>query len=144
MGRSPLAWMQSLRSRQIAAAVLVTILTFVVIGVVLLAATPVGCDPANARGIKTISSRCSKQLAALPSPSATPFQLPSPTGARAGPTPSPSPSPTPVFSPSPPPTGAVPPDTGPATLSYPPFYPPSSSPSGGIVPALGLNCRLPV
>jgi hypothetical protein len=135
-------WLRSARSRQWVAAGLVTAVTAVLIGVVLVAATPLGCGPANTFGLKTISTRCARPLAALspgtpsPSPSATASQA-------ASPTPSPSSSQSPVFSPSPFPSSA-PPDTGPATSAYPPFYPAATGSGGVAIPALRLNCRLPV
>lgn len=122
--------MQSIRSSRLVAAALVTVLTLVLIGVVLLATTPIGCGPANAIGLKTITSRCAKPLAsASPSPTSSP---------------SPSSSPTAVFSPSPFPTNAVPPDSGPATGAYPPFHPAATGSGGVAIPGLNLDCRLPV
>src|SRR5229473_1289753 len=52
------------RSRQVIAGVLVSVVTLAVIGVVLVAMTPVGCGPANAMGIKSIANRCKTQAVA--------------------------------------------------------------------------------
>src|SRR5207247_1903846 len=94
---------------------------------ILIAATPLGCGPANVFGLKSISSKCYRPLAvASPSPLAT---------QSASSSPSPSPSPTPVSSPSPLPSATTP-DTAPATAAYPPFYP--GAPYRKRVP-VGLN-----
>ena len=65
--------MQNLRSKQVIAGVLITVLTAGVVGVLLVTMTPIGCGPANALGLKNISSRCVKPASALvvrtPSPS---------------------------------------------------------------------------
>ena len=128
-------WLRTARSRQVIAAVLVTAVTAILIGVILIAATPLGCGPANVFGLKSISSKCYRPLAvASPSPLAT---------QSASSSPSPSPSPTPVSSPSPLPSATTP-DTGPATAAYPPFYPGATGSNGVITPARTLNCRLPV
>jgi len=128
-------WLRTARSRQVIAAVLVTAVTAILIGVILIAATPLGCGPANVFGLKSISSKCYRPLAvASPSPLAT---------QSASASPSPSPSPTPVSSPSPLPSATTP-DTGPATAAYPPFYPGATGSNGVITPARTLNCRLPV
>src|SRR4029077_9228492 len=95
------------RSRQVIAGVLVSVVTLAVIGVVLVAMTPVGCGPANAMGIKSIANRCKTQpVAALRSPRPSPFVFPTP-------------SPLPYTPP------ASPPYYPPASQ---PYYPPASAP----------------
>ena len=135
---------QALRTRQAVAVIAVTVVTLAIVGGVLMTATSLGCGPANAFGIKTISSKCAKPVAAvtpgIPSPS--PVSNVTPTN-LASPSPSPSPSPTPEFSPSPLPSATAP-DTGPATAAYPPFYPATTASNGSAIPALSLNCRLPL
>jgi len=129
------------RSRQILAGVVVTVVTLAVIGVVLVAMTPVGCGPANAMGLKSIANRCKSQaVAALRSPSPSPFALP---------TPSPRPYSPPASAPYNPPASQpyYPPASGPyyppSSPSYPPFYPPSSG-AGPITLPIQLSCTLPV
>jgi len=138
VGNQLIEWVRSARSRQVVAAVLVTATTAALIGIVLVAATPLGCGPANALGLKSISTRCGPRTAAA-SPG-TPSPSPLATFSTSA---SPSPSPTAVFSPSPLPSN-LPPDTGPASGAYPPFYPASTDSGGHTIAALSLNCRLPV
>src|SRR5258706_13754957 len=124
-----LALLGSPRSRQVIAGVLVSVVTLAVIGVVLIAMTPVGCGPANAMGIKSIANRCKTQaVAALRSPTPSPFVVPAASPPPYSPPPSPPynpPASHPYYSPASPPyyPGATPP--------YPPFYPPSSGTGGG-------------
>jgi hypothetical protein len=136
-------FIRSLRTRQGVAAVLITAITLALIGVVLVAATPVGCGPANALGLKTVASRCARQASNLspapPSPTINPTQQPSPSPALS---PSASPSTTPDATPSSLPTNTQPPDGQPASGAYPPFYPAASVGTG--TPAYSLNCRLPI
>lgn len=132
--------MQNLRSKQVIAGVLITVLTAGVVGVLLVTMTPIGCGPANALGLKNISSRCVKPASALvvrtPSPS------PYPSSTFSAPTPLPSPS---VAAPyTPPASPPMPPVVGPATAAYPPFYGPSTGSGGSFIPARSINCRLPV
>src|SRR6266851_290347 len=113
------------RSRQVIAGVLVSVVTLAVIGVVLVAMTPVGCGPANAMGIKSIANRCKTQaVAALRSPSPSPFGIPTPT-----PLPYTPPSSAPYNPPGSPPyyPPASAPYYPPSTPPYAPFYPPSSA-----------------
>lgn len=121
---------------------MVTALTLAVIGVVLVAMTPIGCGPANALKIKSISNRCvswqTGGVVTTPTPTPTTFF---------GPTATPTFEPyTPPASPpyTPPASGPFPPDSGPASGAYPPFIPPASGSGGSTVPGLALNCRLPV
>lgn len=129
---------QILRSRQVAAGVVISLVTVAVIGLLLVAYTPVGCGPAKALGLKSVSKHCidAQTVAARPSPT---------------------PSPSPLFLPPPYVPPASPPDNPPASQPYPPFnpgssassppfppfYPPSSGP-GPVTPPLTLSCRLPV
>ena len=134
--------LQSLRTRQSIAVAVITLVTLGVVGTVLVTATSLGCGPANALGIKTISSKCARPVAArtpgIPTPSqevsATPTFASSPTA---------SPSPSPIPSPSSLPSAGVP-ATGPATGAYLPFYPGTTGANGNGIPAFTLNCRLPV
>jgi hypothetical protein len=138
-------FVQSLRSRKVLASVVLGVLTLAVIGVVLVTMTPVGCGPSKALGLKTLSNRCATLLAAA---SPTPTEFPS---AKPGAPPPYSPPASAPYSPPasapyfPPASGPIPPNGGPASGAYPPFFAPSSGPSGtDFVPALSLNCRLPV
>lgn len=131
------ALMQSRGSRLVVATGLVTAMTLVVVGVVLVAATPIGCGPATALGLKTISGRCGEPVSTRtfkPTPSPAP-------GASPAPSQSPTPSAVPTSSPA---ASAMPPDNGPASSAYPPYFPPTSDSAGNLVPALGLRCSLPV
>ena len=130
------------RSRQVIAGVVVTIVTVAVIGVVLFAMTPVGCGPANAMGLKSIANRCKSQpVAALRSPSPSPFALPTPSPLPYSPPASP-----PYYPPAsqpyyPPASAPYNPGTSPA---YPPFYPPASGAGGPVIPPIQLTCTLPI
>src|SRR6266436_8332361 len=130
-----LAVLSTPRSRQVIAGVLVSVVTLAVIGVVLMAMTPVGCGPANAMGIKSIANRCKTQaVAALRSPSPSPFGIPTP-------------NPPPYTPPSSPPYNPPesPPYYPPSTPPYAPFYPPSSGVGGGpVIPPIQLACTLPI
>ncbi len=131
------------RSRQVIAGVLVSVVTLAVIGVVLMAMTPVGCGPANAMGIKSIANRCKTQaVAALRSPSPSPFGIPTPNPPPYTPPSSPpyNPPETPPYYP---PASA--PYYPPSTPPYAPFYPPSSGVGGGpVIPPIQLTCTLPI
>ncbi len=131
------------RSRQVIAGVLVSVVTLAVIGVVLVAMTPVGCGPANAMGIKSIANRCKTQaVAALRSPSPSPFGIPTPN-----PLPYTPPSSAPYNPPGSPPyyPPASAPYYPPSTPPYAPFYPPSSGVGGGpVIPPIQLACTLPI
>ena len=93
---------QLFRSRQVAAGVVVSLVTLAVVGLLLVAYTPVGCGPAKALGLKSVSKRCivTQTVAGRPTPS---------------------PSPESILTPSP----ASPPYVPPAS---PPYYPPVSQP----------------
>jgi hypothetical protein len=131
------------RSRQILAGVLVSVVTLAVIGVVLVAMTPVGCGPANAMGIKSIANRCKTQpVAALRSPTPSPFVFPTPIPPPYTP-PASAPYNPPASPPYYPPASA--PFYPPSTPAYPPFYPPVSGAGGGpVIPPIQLTCTLPV
>ncbi len=130
-------------SRQVVAGVLVSVVTLAVIGVVLVAMTPVGCGPANAMGIKSIANRCKTQpVAALRSPTPSPFVSPA-----ASPPPYTPPSSAPYNPPASPPfyPPASAPYYPPSTPAYPPFYPPASGVGGGpVIPPIQLACSLAV
>jgi hypothetical protein len=117
------------------AAILVSVLTLVLIGGVVLTTTSLGCGPAQKLGLKAITSNCKTlgSLAARPTP--TPSEIPFPTFNSQPP---PDPNPNPASAPEP-----IPPAVNPASPSgvYPPFYPPASS-AGDPHPV--LSCRLPV
>ncbi len=117
--------------------------TLAVIGVVLMAMTPVGCGPANAMGIKSIANRCKTQaVAALRSPSPSPFGIPTPNPPPYTPPSSPPYNP-PESPPYYPPASA--PYYPPSTPPYAPFYPPSSGVGGGpVIPPIQLTCTLPI
>lgn len=140
--------MQSQRSRQILAGVVVSVVTLALIGTVLVAMTPVGCGPANKLGLKAITNRCVKsQASAARTPGPTPSTTANPTGSFV-PTPNQPPASQPNNPPAsqpfnPPASGPFPPDGGPSSGAYPPFTPPASS-SGPSSPTLALSCRLPV
>src|SRR5260370_34806973 len=79
-GHTFVAVLTDARSRQVIAGVLVSVVTLAVIGVVLVAMTPVGGGPANAMGIKPITNRCKTQAVAAPrSPTPSPFAFPTPS-----------------------------------------------------------------
>jgi hypothetical protein len=121
-----------LREGPVVATIVVTVLTLVLVGGVLLTTTSIGCGPAKALGLKGIATRCATSLsAARPSPSASQFTTPSATASP--------------FIPSPP---VVPPASGPNPPvgdSGSPAYPTLINSSGGGGPSpSALNCRLPV
>lgn len=140
--------MRGSQTSKIIAAVALTAVTVGVIGVVLVAMTPIGCGPTKALGMKSISNRCAKPVAAAsPYPSAKP-------GYKPGYYPPPSSDPpynppykppvTPPYPPyNPPATAPINPDGTPASPAYPPYFPPASG-SNGMIPAMNLSCRLPV
>jgi hypothetical protein len=130
-----------LRAKGLAAGVLVTAITLLLAGGVLLSTTSVGCGPANYVGLKI--GRCitsEGKAARLPLASPSPFSF------------SPVPTPSPYEQPASTPASSYPPITNP-TSGYPynqpasmapprdPFYPPASI-SGRPAPA--MSCRLPI
>ena len=139
--------MRMLRSRQVVASVLVTLVTAAVIGVVLVAITPIGCGPAHALGLKSITNRCLKSgpvaNRTTPSPTGSYYVTP---GATSSPYYPPVSAPQPPYDPgaSAVPTPPYDPSLSAATPPYPPFTPPSSDSEGNLVPPVALNCRLPV
>jgi hypothetical protein len=133
---------QILRSRQVAAGVVVSLVTLTVVGLLLVAYTPVGCGPAKALGLKSVSKHCivTQTVAARPTPSPSPlfFPPPSPESSPYVPPASPPYNP-PASQPYPP----FNPGSSASSPPFPPFYPPSSGP-GPLTPPLVLSCRLPV
>jgi hypothetical protein len=136
-------WLAAAGTRRGIAAILVTVVTFAVIGVLLLATTPIGCGPAEAVGFKTVAACKGRSVAShagIPMPS--PLQT---AGVEVSPSAPSAPETQPAtYPPEQTPASALPPSTGPATGAYPPFYPSASGPSGNQVSALPLDCRLPV
>ena len=125
------------RLQRIVAAVTVTVVTVAVIGIVLLATTPLGCGPAKAMHLRISSTHCVTVAESLPTP--TPFfaaDSPSPSPIAQNPAPEPASN----QNPNPPTSSGNPyPDTG--SGSFPPFGNPGS---GYGPPGLALNCRLPI
>src|SRR5713226_8884090 len=125
--------MRMLRSRQVVASVLVTLVTAAVIGVVLVAITPIGCGPANALGLKSITNRCLKwgPFATRPSPTQSYYVTPGATSSPYYP---------PVSAPNPPndpgassaPTPPYDPSASASSPPYPPFFPPTSGSGGNL------------
>jgi hypothetical protein len=117
----------------------VTALTLAIIGVVLVASTPLGCGPAKALHLKLSPSRCANVASINPSPSPFPNGIPSPSpfpGQSANPIPDPAssnPFPQPASNPFPDNSSGV----------FPPFAP-AASPGSSQGPGLALNCRLPI
>src|SRR5260370_719889 len=140
--------------QRIVAAVSVTVLTLAVIGVVLVASTPLGCGPAKALHIKLSPTRCANVASIIPNSSPSPKGIPtfSPfPQATANPNPEPAsnPFPEPASNPFPEPASNPGPFPGPVSNPYPdnssgifpPFAPPASGSAG---PGLALTCRLPI
>lgn len=137
-GMGMMSRLQSLRSRQTVAAIVITALTLVVVGGLILSTTSVGCGPAQKLGLKGVLSHCkvSGQLAANQSPgTGSPGPTSTPTGSYAAPSSEPF---------TPPASGPNPPDTGSASPPFPPFSTPVSGSGGFAVPGRVLSCRLPV
>lgn len=134
--------MQAPRSTQVVASVVIIGVTAVVIAVSLAATTPIGCGPANALGLKSLSKHCLATqtgfVYATPSPSpylgkGGKLYDPNATPPPYSPPPVPSPTPAPV----------IPPNLSPSGQAYPPYFPPLVN-SGKMATPLALNCRLPV
>lgn len=129
-----IAWVKSTRSRTVVAGILVSALTLVVIGGVIVTTTSLGCGPAQKLGLKALS-QCKPTAIRLidtttPSPSTHPTAPPSPSAEPPNPNPNPAPEP-------------IPPTANPASPSgvYPPFFAPASAPGD---PHLTFSCRLPI
>jgi hypothetical protein len=136
-------------ARRVLAGVVVSAITLVLIGGVVLTLTSAGCGPAKALHLKSIENHCAVLTAAArpsspiptPSPHATPTTQPTPPvqPTDSNPFPVPATGPYPPYNP-----GASngnpyqPPDSG----SYPPFYPPGSG--SGAPATYALTCSLPV
>jgi len=116
------------------AALVITAVTAVVIGGVLVSTTRIACGPAEKAGLKV--QQCPRSIAARVSP--TPYGFPSES-----PTANYSPSPSEAYTP-PATASSEPPSSGPATGSYPPFRPPATGAGGVAVPTYDLSCRLPI
>jgi hypothetical protein len=133
------------RTRPVLAAV-VTAVSLVLLGTVVVAATPLRCGPAGAFGFKNVYGCPATMVAAnantisrLPTPQ--PYGSPSASGfPPAGPASGPA-SGYPYGNPA---SGAIPPQGNGASPSgpYPPFYAPTSN--GSPVSPLAIDCRLPV
>jgi hypothetical protein len=124
-----------LREGPVVATIVVTALTIVLVGGVILTTTSVGCGPAKALGLKGITARCTTALtAARPSPSPSQYTVPTPTESQ-------NPFPVVPTPPAVPPASAPNPPTG---GSGSPAYPVVIESSGGTGPVMSaLNCRLP-
>jgi hypothetical protein len=133
--------MQTVRSRQILAGVLVSVVTVVVIGVLLVATTPIGCGPANALGLKSVTKHCleTQSTAARATVPPTPLLIPTPQPSGFYVPPPPPPYSPPASEPNPP----FDPSSSSASPPLPPFFPPASG-TGVSKPPLTLSCRLPV
>ncbi len=132
--------------QRIVAAASVTVLTLAVIGVVLVASTPLGCGPARALHIKLSPTRCANVASTIPNSSPSPKGVPSLSPfpqATANPNPEPAsnPFPEPASNPGPFPGPASNPYPDNSSGIFPPFAPPASGSAG---PGLALNCRLPI
>lgn len=128
--------LQSIRSRQTVAAIVITALTLVVVGGLILSTTSVGCGPANKLGLKGLSHcKVSGQLAGNQGPNGSPGPTSAPTGSYTAPSSEPF---------TPPASEPAPPDTSPATPAFPPFSTPVSGSGGLVIPGRALSCRLPV
>jgi len=136
------------------AGIVLTVLTIVLIGGVVLTMTSAGCGPANALGLKGIANRCSPTLTARSSPSALPSARPTnsssstpsiaptvPPASQPYPPPASQPYPPPASQPYPPPaSGPFPPNYDPGSPAYPTVA--DASGSGGAPSS--INCRLAV
>src|SRR6266852_1411643 len=130
------------RFQRIVAAASVTVLTLAVIGVVLVASTPLGCGPAKALHIKLSPTRCANVASTNSSPSPTLSPFPEPT-ANPNPEPASNPFPEPASNPGPFPQPASNPFPDNSSGVFPPFAP-GASPGSSQGPGLALNCRLPI
>jgi hypothetical protein len=136
------------------AGIVLTVVTVVLIGGVVLTMTSAGCGPANALHLKGIANRCTPALTARSSPSALPSVRPTasstsapsappivPPASQPYPPPASQPYPPPASQPYPPPaSGPFPPNYDPGSPAYPTIA--DASGSGG-APA-SINCRLAV
>ena len=138
------------RTRPVLAAV-VTAVSLVLLGTVVVAATPLRCGPAGAFGFKNVYGCPGTMVAAnantisrLPTPQ--PYGYPSASGfpPSGNPASGPYPNPASGYPYGNPASGAFPPQGNGASPSgpYPPFYAPTSN--GSPVSPLAIDCRLPV
>ena len=149
MGSGALSLIRMLQSRRALAAILVTAVTLLLVGGVLLVTTSFGCSPANQMGVKISHCITSSAVAVRTTPS--PTEWPAKPGYVPPPTYNPYPNPATSYPPYSNPASNNPPYTNPAS-GYPPqsvitsgtsepFYPPIS---GGGPPAHPLSCKLPM
>jgi hypothetical protein len=137
----------ALLARRILAGIVVSAITLIVMGGVVLTMTSAGCGPAKALHIKSIENHCALLTAAAPSPSPTknpyPWLNPTPTDTQPTQPPASNPFPGPVSNPNPPynpgaSAGNPYPDS--SSGNFPPFGNPASGAGGQTL----LSCRLPV
>jgi hypothetical protein len=132
--------LRAIQANPLVAGIVITAITAVLIGGVVVTMTSAGCGAARALHLSGVASRCGSSLTAAHSSPGTPTILsPFPTSSNF-------PSPTSTVSSQPlPPTasptvGPLPPNTGDASPAYP-VSPPVTGPVPG---GPALNCRLPV
>src|SRR5713226_2879405 len=146
--RSIFGPMGFLRTRPVLAAV-VTAVSLVLLGTVVVAATPLRCGPAGALGFKNVYGCPATTVAAnrlTPLPTPQPNGYPSASGYPPGGNPASGPYPNPAsgYPDGNPASGAFPPQGNGASPAgpYPPFYAPTSN--GSPVSPQAIDCRLPV
>lgn len=129
-----------LQANRVWAAILVTVISLLLIGSVMLVTTSVGCDAGSRLGLKM--SRCTATSTSqhLTTPTPT-FHPPTATSQPVAP---PATNPASSYPPNTNPASGYPPNANPGSASPPqdPFFGPASGVSGP--PGLNLNCRLPV
>src|SRR5882672_1660355 len=138
-GPGMISRLKSLRGRRAVAAILVTAVTLLLIGGVILTTTTIGCGPAQTLGLKGLATRCSFSPTAVVITTPGPTTTPSP--GKGGPSDRPF-TPVPYTPPAPttPPPYVIP-DSGPASGAYPTFVAPASGPNPAVET---MSCRLPV
>jgi hypothetical protein len=134
------------RVQRIAAAVTITVVTIVIIGIALFATTPLGCGPAKAMHMKISSYRCATVASISPSPSPLFPGFASPGATTSPPYPYTEPA---SSNPYPQPGSGNPypqPGSGNPYFDSASGFPPFGSPASGqgIPPELAMNCRLPI
>lgn len=146
MGLAGFSLNRLLQSRKTLAAILVTAVTLVLVGGVLLVTTSLGCGPANQFGVKVTRCIAGNPVAGRSTPSPTewpakPGYVPPPSPVYVAPTYPPAPNPASNPPPYTNPSSGYPPQTIVTSGTNEPFYPPSS---GGGPPSHPLNCKLPM
>ena len=127
------AILKSPQFQRITSAVVVTAVTLALVGIAVLATTPLGCGPANAMHVKFQAARC-ETVASLQSPSASNFPTPTPRPTSSSPFPEPASS-YPIPDPA---SSTYDPNASSNTFPY-------FDPASGVAPAsLAMNCRLPI